>query len=147
MTVLNRTKRDHGRAFRIFLGTVFAALLVVAPQVAQATFTSSKSANLSVGTLNLAAPASTTKFDSDCPSNGKPDRGFVSVSFAEVPLARGYSVTLSSPTGGTETVTSSSPEATLKVPYIDNSKRTWTVSMNATAASWSGPALSRTFRC
>lgn len=133
--------------FRASAAFVIALLLVMAPQLAEATFTSLGSSSQSVGTFKLVAPATVTT-TSNCPPSAKKS-GSVNVSdFGAVPRATSYVLTVTSPGGNTYTVTVTSRSAFLSVSDFPGSGAgTWTLTIKAELGPWTGPPLVYTFRC
>ena len=140
-----REHSDRRRPFRVLLGFVIAVLLVIAPQMAQATFTSKGSAQQSIGTFQLTAPASVTG-TYRCP-RASDKTGIVKITdFGAVPRASSYLLTLNSGGGNIASETVANRSATL---HIDEKpkKGTWTLTIRADLGNWSGPNLTRTFQC
>lgn len=140
-----REHSDRSRPFRVLLGFVIAVLLVIAPQMAQATFTSNGSAQQSIGTFQLTAPASVTG-TYRCP-RGPGSSGIVNVTdFGAVPRASSYLLTLTSARGNVASVTVTNRSATLQIAEPDKIG-TWVLTITAELGNWTGPDLTRTFEC
>jgi hypothetical protein len=123
---------------------VLAALIVLVPAMAQATFSSRTSSAVAVGTLRLAAPGSVAG-TSGCISNW--GAAFVVDSFAEVPGATSYLLTLAAPRGGSvsKRVTAGTAPVTLSSWF--RGPGVYTLTIRAEVAGWWGPQLTRTFTC
>jgi hypothetical protein len=120
-------------------------VLVLAPGVAEARFTTQGTARTTVGTLKLTG---VTDVKTSLTCRLVFNSTYTVASFGEVPGARAYVLTLLSPQGAvrdTETVTNGSTPVTFTGPFLWSSPHS--VTIQAKAGSWTGPIVEQPINC
>ncbi len=136
-----RRRRGRGVVARLLLVVVVAAVGVLSPATAWATFSRTAKATMTVGTATLSSPTS-MGVTGMCPGRGS---GYAKVTFSEADLADTYVVVLDPPKGSTMTTktTSGSKGATFTLSYSG----TYVVTVTSVLQGWTSEPLTRWFSC
>lgn len=139
--------RRAARAVRaLTLSTVLGLLGIIAAQApALAAFLADGTAQTSVSTATLAAPASASLTTTRCQANG---RWTGTATWPGADRATGYTVTLFVDGSELSSTTTTSTSAVLNVTTNSNPTRTFSVTVESGLASWtSAPRSSGTVSC
>lgn len=143
---MRSSQPERARTFRILVAFAIAALLVVAPQIAQATWRSqTPEVTVIVGTAMLAAPVLDTT-TVNCPD--PQTAGTATIVFEPVTRAEGYTATVTG--GASATVAPAAPDSTTRSVDVSlpmTSSGTWTVSIVAQVHGWTSPPLTHSITC
>jgi hypothetical protein len=140
---------DHVR--RTASVVLVALALVTVPAVASATFTGSSSGGLTASTAQLVAPASVSG-TYRCISGGSAYEGFEATvsGFADSgPAGETYTYAVLRGTTTVKTATSTARTATVGSGNLpdDGTTTRWTLTIQATLGTWTGPVYTRTVTC
>jgi len=135
---------------RRVVALTFAVLcLLIAPQVAQATFGSRQQPSLAVGTATLVAPTGVTG-TFNCSQSGSTESVSVNVAgFTDAgPSGSSYVYRLTATGQVAGTTTTTARTATVTGSRLkDATATTWTLTINASLRAWTGPLFSTSFVC
>lgn len=138
-------RRRRPRASVAAAVAVVAVLGLASAPAAWAAFTSVATGSITVSTLSLAAPG-TVSAAFTCPT-GSVKVGSVNVSsFAAVPRATSYVLTLTTPNGSTNQTVSTPQQVTLSVAGFPN-KGLFTLTIVAHVATWTGSPYAQATTC
>lgn len=142
--------RPWDRYRRIATVALSAGMLVASPQIANAVFGSTRQPSaLNVGTAALVAPTAVVGTFTCGLLTGSESITFAVTGFADTgPLGSTYTYAISRAGVVKTSVTSLLNTRTLSwSENNDNQPTSWTLSIQASRASWTGPAYSKTVSC
>ncbi|MDQ4501259.1 hypothetical protein [Sinomonas sp. ASV322] len=142
---LNATARACRGPIHAIAPVVAAALLLMAPATAQASFAAAGAAALTASTYSIPAPASVNA-SYVCASNGKLATVTV-LSYSTVPRATAYTFTLTAPDGTSSSTTTTLTTVVLAQSSASAGNRIYTLTVQARVGSWIGAALTQTHGC
>ena len=124
---------------------VIAALVVLSPTVAWATFNGTGHGAVSIGTTTLAAPSTMSIVTAPCPNKNK--AGNIQVTFPNAALADSYTVVLQPGTGASTTRTVLSGTLGTIFVIAKGESGTYGVTVTSVRGNWTSQPLTQSFTC
>jgi hypothetical protein len=130
---------------RIATPAAVALILSSAPAAAHAAFTALSAAPVTVSTYTIPAPASLGA-QVTCSPSAKQVTATVS-SYATVPRATAYTLTLTAPDGTATSTTTTQQTVALTKSFVPGSGKAYTLGVEARVGSWVGVPLTLSYTC